>query len=70
MKKLKKISKYIVNGINMINLLIVELSPIWGWNLDKISKTIIIIAGVISAYLVAGKLFDLGDDNNDINNAR
>ena len=67
MKKLKKISKYVVNGINMINLLIVELSPIWGWNLDKISKTIIIIAGVISAYLVAGKLFDLGDDTNGSN---
>lgn len=59
MKKVKKISKYVVNAINMVNLLIVELSPIWGWHLDKISKTIIIIAGVISAYLVAGKLFDL-----------
>lgn len=62
MKKVKKISKYIVNTINMVNLLIVELSPIWGWHLDKISKTIIIVAGVISAYLVAGKLFDLGED--------
>ena len=59
MKKVKKISKYVVNAINMVNLLIVELSPIWGWHLDKISKTIIIIAGVISAYLVAGNLFDL-----------
>ena len=68
MRKLKKISKYVVNGINMINLLIVELSPIWGWDLDKISKTIIIMAGVISAYLVAGKLFDLGDDTNGSNN--
>lgn len=67
MKKVKKISKYIVNAINMVNLLIVELSPIWGWHLDKISKTIIIIAGVISAYLVAGKLFDLGDDTNGSN---
>lgn len=57
-ENIKKISKYIVNGLNMINALILVLSPIWNWNLDNISKTIIGITGVISVYLVSGKLFD------------
>ena len=58
MKKFKKITKYIVNGLNMVNAIILVLSPIWGWNLDKISKTIIGLAGIISTYLVSGKLFE------------
>ena len=59
MEKVKKISKYVVNGLNMINALILVLSPIWNWHLDNITKTIVGIAGVISLYLVSGKLFDL-----------
>jgi len=58
MEKVKKISKYVVNGLNMINALIVALSGVWNWNIDNISKTIIAITGVISVYLVSGKLFD------------
>ena len=58
MKKIKKISKYVVNGLNMINAIILALSPIWGWHLDNVSKTIVAIAGVISLYLVGGKLFE------------
>ena len=58
MKKFKTISKYVVNGLNMINAVILVLSPVWGWNLDKISKTIIGLTGIISTYLVSGKLFD------------
>ena len=58
MKKIKKISKYVVNGLNMLNALILALSPIWNWHLDNISKTIVAIAGVISLYLVSGKLFE------------
>ena len=64
MEKVKKISKYIVNALNMINMLILVLSPIWGWQLDAISKTIIDVAGVISTYLVTGKLFSLEGDEN------
>lgn len=64
MEKVKKVSKYVVNALNMINALILALSPIWDWHLDNISKTIIAITGVISLYLVSGKLFDLkGSDN-------
>jgi hypothetical protein len=62
MEKVRKISKYVVNALNMINALILVLSPIWGWELDSISKTIIAIAGVISTYLVSGKLFNLNDE--------
>lgn len=57
MNKVKKISKYVVNGLNMANALILALSPIWNWHLDNISKTIVAITGVISLYLVSGKLF-------------
>lgn len=64
MEKIKKISKYVVNALNMINMLIMVLSPIWGWELDAVSKTIIGIAGVISTYLVTGKLFELEDKEN------
>ena len=65
MEKVKKISKYVVNALNMINALILALSPIWNWHLDNITKTIIAITGVISLYLVSGKLFSLDDDNNE-----
>lgn len=63
LEKIKKISKYFVNTLNMINALILALSPIWDWHFDNITKTIIAIAGVISLYLVSGKLFNLGEDN-------
>ena len=61
MEKVKKISKYVVNALNMINSLIMVLSPIWNWQLDSVSKTIIGVAGIISTYLVTGKLFKLKD---------
>ena len=43
----------------MVNALILALSPIWGWHFDNISKTIVAITGVISLYLVSGKLFSM-----------
>lgn len=65
MKKAKKISKYIVNGLNMINALILALSPIWNWHLDNITNTIVAITGVISLYLVSGKLFSMEDETKE-----
>lgn len=56
-ERVKKISKYIVNGLNFINLLLVGLAEIWGWQIDNISKSIIVVAGAISVYLVSGKIF-------------
>ena len=64
MNKVKKISKYVVNGLNMINALILGLAEVWNWNVDKISATIIVITGCISIYLVGNKLFDLNDEKN------
>lgn len=58
MKEVKKISKYVMNCLAMINALIVGLSPIWGWNLDKVTDSIVVITGVIGLYLVGGKIFE------------
>lgn len=63
---IKKIGKYAVNFLNMINFAIVTLSPIWDWQLDNVTKTIVAIAGVISTYLVSGKLFDTSMDAEEI----
>ena len=75
MEKIKKISKYLVNALNMLNALMLGLAQIWGWTVDKISASIIVIAGIISLYLVGGKLFDLkekeeklGDIGNELEN--
>ena len=65
MNRIKKISKYVVNALNMVNMLLLGLSEIWGWHIDKISATIICIAGVISLYLVTGKLFELKEEKEE-----
>ncbi len=57
-EKIKTISKYVVNILNMINMLLLGLANVWGWNIDKVSATIIVVAGVISAYLTTGKIFE------------
>lgn len=67
MKKVKKISKYIMNFLAMINALIIGLSPIWNWNLTKITDTISVIIGVIGLYLVGGKLFSLKEKEGNEN---
>ena len=57
-EKIKKISKYVMNILAMVNALIVGLSPIWGWKLDNITDSIVVITGVIGLYLVGGKVFE------------
>lgn len=58
MKKVKKISKYVMNFLALINALIVGLSPIWGWQLEKVTDSIVVITGIIGLWLVGGKLFE------------
>lgn len=58
MKKVKKISKYVMNCLAMFNALIVGLSPIWNWHLEKVTDSIVVITGIIGLYLVGGKLFE------------
>ena len=65
MEKVKKISKYVVNGLNMINMLLLGLSKEWNWEITNISATIVVITGVISLYLVSGKLFSMEEDNKE-----
>jgi len=56
MEKFKKIMKYVVNGINFLNAIIIGITPIWDIPYgDQISKTLIVIAGAISVYLLGQK---------------
>lgn len=64
-EKIKTISKYAVNILNMINMLLLGLANVWGWNIDKVSATIIVVAGVISAYLTSGKIFQTEELDDD-----
>lgn len=59
MNKVKKISKYVMNVLAMINAIIVGLSPIWGWNLEKVTDSIVVITGIIGLWLVGGKIFEI-----------
>ena len=65
--KIKKMSKYVVNALNMINMLLLGLAEVWGWNIDKITASIVVLSGVISFYLTTGKLFDTKNKEEDIN---
>lgn len=64
-EKIKTISKYVMNILAMINALIVGLSPIWNWNLDKVTDSIVVVTGVIGLYLVGGKLFADDEDEQE-----
>lgn len=56
MKKFKKIMKYVVNGINFVNVIIIGITPIWNIPYgEEISKTLIVLAGAISVYLLEQK---------------
>lgn len=57
-EKIKKISKYTMNILAMVNALIIGLSPIWNWQLGKITDSIAVIIGIIGLYLVGGKIFE------------
>ena len=56
MAKVKKISKYVLNTLTIINALLIALEPIWGIPMaDKIIATISAIMAVISTYLLSDK---------------
>lgn len=56
MGKIKKIAKYILNSLTIINALLVGLNPIWNIPMaDKIIATISVIMAVISTYLLGNK---------------
>lgn len=55
MERFKKISKYVLNILTIINALIIGIAPIWNINADKITNTIAVIIAVISTYLLGNK---------------
>lgn len=56
MEKIKKIGKYVLNALTIVNALLIGLEPIWNitWA-DKITATISVIMAVISTYLLGNK---------------
>jgi hypothetical protein len=53
---IKKISKYTLNVLTIVNALLVGLDPIWGIPYaDKIIPTLSVVMAVISTYLLGNK---------------
>lgn len=57
--KVKKISKYVLNFLNMFNMILLGLAKIYNWNVTNLEETIILITAVISTWLVSGKIFEI-----------
>ena len=56
MKKIKKVSKYVLNSLTIINALLIGLTPIWNIPYaDKTIATISVFMAVISTYLLGDK---------------
>ena len=62
-KNFKKIAKYTLNVLTIINALIIGIAPIWNINADKITNTIAVIIAVISTYLLGNKGFNYIKEN-------
>ena len=68
--KIKKISKYTLNTLTIINALLVGLDPIWNIPYaDKTIPTISVVMAVISTYLLGNKAYNTvkGGANNENN---
>lgn len=56
-KKVKKVSKYTLNVLTIVNALLVGLDPIWNIPYaDKTIATISVVMAVISTYLLGSKV--------------
>lgn len=55
-EKVKKIAKYVLNSLTIINALLIGLDPIWNIPYaDKTIATISVFMAVISTYLLGDK---------------
>lgn len=55
-EKAKKVSKYVLNSLTIVNALLVGLDPIWNIPYaDKTIATISVVMAVISTYLLGNK---------------
>ena len=62
MKKFKKTMKYVVNIINFANAIMIGITPIWNIPYgSEISKTLVVVAGAISVYLIGQKALSKGE---------
>lgn len=60
LEKIKKISKYTLNTLTIVNALLVGLDPIWNIPYaDKTIATISVVMAVISTYLLGNKAFSV-----------
>ena len=56
LEKVKKVSKYVLNILTIVNALLVGLDPIWNIPYaDKTTSTIAVVMAVISTYLLGNK---------------
>lgn len=56
MEKIKKIAKYVLNSLTIVNALLIGLDPIWSIPYaDKTIATISVVMAVISTYLLGNK---------------
>ena len=56
MEKVKKIAKYTVNILAIINFLLVRLDPIWGIPYaNEISETLMVVMAAMGTYLLGDK---------------
>lgn len=56
LEKIKKIAKYVLNSLTIINALLIGLDPIWTIPYaDKTIATISVVMAVISTYLLGNK---------------
>ena len=62
MKKIKKIAKYSINILAIINALLIGILPIWNINGDKITDTINVIIAVLGTYLLGDKAISTKKD--------
>ena len=57
-EKIKKISKYVLNVLTIVNALLIGLNPIWNIPYcDKVTETIAVVMAVISTYLLGNKAY-------------
>ena len=67
MEKVKKISKYVLNGMTIANALLVGLDPIWGIPYaDKTIATLSVLMAVIATYLLGDKAVTKFKGSDDI----
>jgi hypothetical protein len=62
--KVKKIAKYVLNSLTIINALLIGLEPIWNIPYaDKTIATISVVMAVISTYLLGNKAVNKAKGN-------